>query len=106
MSSQIQVPLSPENPTQADTQPFLNLATNDALLPATRFSPRFLLGAGTAQREMMGQLYATQIASAVTTKNPSENRTLLLGLGLGNQAGTEANQDVFSQIVNLVLGCI
>ena len=55
---------------------------------------------------MMGHLYATQIASAITAKHPDESRTLVLGLGLGKDAGVDADQDVFFKIVDLVLGCI
>jgi len=100
------VPLSSDNPTQVDTAPLLSSSTEDALLPSARFTPRSLLGAGTPQREMMGQLYASQIASAITTKNPDETRTLVLGLGLGKEAGVEADRDTFLKIVELVLECI
>ena len=55
---------------------------------------------------MMGQLYASQIASAITTKSPDETRTLVLGLGLGKEAGIEADRDTFLKIVELVLECI
>lgn len=102
----IHVPLSSENPTQIDTTPLLSSSADDALLPSTRFTPRSLLGAGTPQREMMGQLYASQIASAITTKYPQETRTLVLGLGLGKEAGVEADRDTFLRIVELVLDCI
>jgi len=73
---------------------------DDALLPSARFAPRTLLGAGTPDREMMGQLYASQIASAITTKNPEESRPLLLGLGLPK---VETDRDVFLQVIDLVL---
>jgi proteasome assembly chaperone 3 len=49
---------------------------------------------------MMGQLYASQIAHAVTTKNPSESRSLMLGLGL---AKVDMERDTFLRIVDLVL---
>jgi proteasome assembly chaperone 3 len=51
-------------------------------------------------REAMGQLYATQIAHAITTKAPAESRTLMLGLGL---AKVETDRNVFLQIIDLVL---
>jgi proteasome assembly chaperone 3 len=103
---QIHVPLSAENPTQADATPLLLSSSEDALLPSTRFTPRSLLGAGNPQREMMGQLYASQIASAITTKNPEETRTLVLGLGLGKEAGVEADRETFLKLVELVLEII
>lgn len=51
----------------------------------------------------MGQLLATQIASAVATKNPHETRALVLGLGLGK---VESDRDVFFQIIDLILKCL
>ena len=51
----------------------------------------------------MGQLYASQIASAITTKNADESRTLVLGLGLGKEAGVEADRETFIKVVELVL---
>ena len=103
---QIHVPLSAENPTQADTPLLLSSSTEDALLPSTRFTPRSLLGAGNPQREMMGQLYASQVASAITTKNAEESRTLVLGLGLGKEAGVDADRETFLKVVELVLEVI
>ena len=49
---------------------------------------------------MMGQLYASQIAHAITTKNPEESRALMLGLGL---AKMEQDRDVFLKVIDLVL---
>jgi len=54
----------------------------------------------------MGQLYASQIASVITTKNPEETRTLVLGLGLGKEAGVDADRETFLKIVDLVLTCV
>lgn len=73
------------------------------MLPSTRFSPRTLLGAGSTDREAMGQLYASQIASAITTKSPEESRSLVLGLGL---AKVEMDRDVFLKIIDLVLSVL
>lgn len=52
---------------------------------------------------MMGHLFASQIAHAITTKNPTETRSLMLGLGL---AKAESDRDVFLQIVDLVLNVV
>ncbi|KAJ9657332.1 hypothetical protein H2198_004343 [Neophaeococcomyces mojaviensis] len=96
----IQVPLLSDNPTDAD--PHFNisrLSSEDALLPTSRFQPRTLLGAGGNEREMMGQLYASQIASLITSKNAEEGRTLMLGLGL---AKVEMERDVFLEMLDLV----
>ena len=66
-------------------------------------TPKTLLGGSNTEREIIGQLYATQIASAIITKNPQENRTLLLGLGLSK---AEASQEIFYDTLDLVLGCL
>lgn len=89
----------------ADTHP-LSISGEDALLPSNRFTPRSLLGAGSSDREMLGHLYASQIANAITTKNPDEHRTLVLGLGLGKDAAVEMDRDVFFKVIDLVLQCI
>ena len=49
---------------------------------------------------MMGHLYGSQIAHAITTKSPEESRSLMLGLGL---AKAEQDRDVFLQVIDLVL---
>ena len=100
---QVTVPLLSDNPTDSDPYFQTTRSDEDALLPSTRFQPRTLLGAGTSDREMMGQLYASQIAHVITTKNPEESRSLLLGLGF---AKADQDRDVFLQIVDLALKVI
>ena len=51
----------------------------------------------------MGQLYATQIASVIASKNPGESRTVLVGLGLSK---VEASREAFFDIVELVFKCL
>lgn len=51
----------------------------------------------------MGQLYATQIASAITLKNPEESRVVVVGLGLSK---VEASRGAFFDLVELVLQCL
>lgn len=104
MGNQVDCPLSNSNPTSADTH--LSTSGEETLLPSNRFTPRSLLGVGNADREMLGHLYASQIANAITTKNPDENRALVLGLGLGKGAAVEMDRDIFFQVVDLVLQCI
>jgi proteasome assembly chaperone 3 len=104
MENQVDCPLSSSNPTSADTH--LSTSGEEALLHSNRFTPRSILGAGNADREMLGHLYASQIANAITTKNPDENRALVLGLGLGKSAAVEMDRDIFFQVVDLVLQCI
>lgn len=66
-------------------------------------TPRTLLGGSTSDRETIGQLYATQIASAVTARNPQENRTVIVGLGLSK---LEANRQAFYDTIDLVMACL
>jgi proteasome assembly chaperone 3 len=56
--------------------------TGVGMLPSTHLTPRTLLGSGGDERETVGQLYATQIASFVALRDPEDRRTLVLGLGL------------------------
>ncbi|ETI23650.1 hypothetical protein G647_05452 [Cladophialophora carrionii CBS 160.54] len=99
----VTVPLFSDNPTQSDPYFQTNRYGDDGLLPSSRFSPRTLLGAGGTDREAMGQLYASQIAHAIVTKSPEENRALMLGLGL---AKVELDREVFLQIIDLVLSVL
>lgn len=97
------VPLLSDNPTHSDPYFQTTRSEDDALLPASRFSPRTLFGAGGTDREAMGQLYASQIANAIITKTPEESRSLMLGLGL---AKVEMDREVFLQVVDLVLSVL
>lgn len=40
------------------------------------------MGGGGEQRETLGHLYASQIATFIATRNPEESRTVVVGLGL------------------------
>lgn len=99
------VPLQADNPTSSD--PHFNLARDtegeggdsDALLPVTRFQPRILMGAGGTERETVGQLYASQIASLITMRNAGEGRALMLGLGLERAV---LSRDGFLEVLDLV----
>jgi proteasome assembly chaperone 3 len=51
----------------------------------------------------MGQLYASQIASTIITKNPDERRLLVLGLGF---AKVEMEREAYFDVVELVLKCL
>jgi proteasome assembly chaperone 3 len=98
----VTVPLFADNPTSSDPYFHTLSAEEDGLLPAARFSPRTLLGAGSSEREVMGQLFASQIAHAITTKNAEEARPLLLGLGLAKVADSE-DREWFLEVIDLVL---
>lgn len=66
-------------------------------------TPKTLLGGAASDRETMGQLYATQIASAIVTRNPEERRTVLIGFGLRD---AEVGREAFYDTIDLVLGCL
>lgn len=75
----------------------------DSLLPSTHLTPTTLLGGSTSERETIGQLYATQIASAIVMKDPQEQRTVVVGLGL---IKFEANRDTFYDIIDMVMASL
>ena len=79
------------------------MTTDDSLLSMPHLTPKTLLGGSTAERETTGQLYATQVASAIVMRNPQEKRPILLGLGLSN---VEANREIFYDTMDLVLSCL
>ena len=96
------MPLESTDPSHADHY-LPNHVDDDTLLPMPHLTPKTLLGGSSTERETMGQLYATQIASVIATKNPQENRTLLVGLGLSN---TRANRETFFDMLDLVTSCL
>jgi proteasome assembly chaperone 3 len=55
---------------------------------------------GGEERETLGHLYASQIASHLALRNSDEKRTLLLGLGLGS---VEGGGEAFYDLLELVL---
>lgn len=69
----------------------------------SQLTPKTLLGASNLERETIGQLYATQIASAIISRSLEERRAILVGLGLSN---SEANREEFYDILDLVMQCI
>lgn len=76
---------------------------DDGLLPLSDLTATSILGGRVPGHEIVGQLYARQIASAIVTKTPQENRLLVVGLGLKT---AEADRDVFFAVIDLVLQCI
>lgn len=73
------MPLSTASPTSFETT---LPALGEDLLPQGHLNPKTLIGAGGEQREAIGHLYATQLANSILTRNPEENRSVLVGLGL------------------------
>jgi proteasome assembly chaperone 3 len=95
-SEKVHVPLSSASPTSFDTA----LPSEDSdMLPLGHLTPKTLLGAGGDQRETIGHLYASQIASAIATKNPEDTRTVLVGIGLQKlDLGREAFFDLIEMV--------
>jgi proteasome assembly chaperone 3 len=69
------------------------------MLPLGHLTPKTLLGAGGEQRETMGHLYASQIASVIATRNPEETRTVVVGLGLQR---VDMDREAFFDMLELI----
>ncbi|KAK3902831.1 hypothetical protein C8A05DRAFT_33441 [Staphylotrichum tortipilum] len=93
----IQVPLSA--PSSASVDMALPTAGLGAL-PSAHLTPKTLVGIGGEERETLGHLYASQIASHLALRDPEEKRTLLLGLGLEK---VEGSGEAFYDLLELVL---
>ena len=76
---------------------------NTDLLPMTHLTATTVLGGTVPERDTVGQLYATQIASAIVTKDPAERRLLVVGLGLEK---LDSSRDAFMDTIDLVLQCL
>ncbi|KAH0543374.1 hypothetical protein FGG08_002330 [Glutinoglossum americanum] len=80
------------------------LPSDDSLLPMTHLTATTVLGGtGSSEREILGQLYATQIASAIALRNPEETRMLVLGLGLQK---VDIERETFFDMMDLVGKCL
>jgi hypothetical protein len=75
----------------------------------SHLNPRFLLGSTSDPRGEIAQLYAVQMATAITKQSPGETRTLLVGLGLkGKIAGdheSEAARQLILEVLEMVAEC-
>jgi len=68
----------------------------------THLTATTILGGGNrgGERDVFGQLLATQIASEITRRDSGEGRMLVLGLGL---AGVGLDRDEFAECVGACL---
>lgn len=90
------MPLTSASPTSFDTP--LPSESGD-MLPLGHLTPKTLLGAGGDQRETVGHLYATHIASTIATRNPEETRTVVIGLGLQK---VDLERETFFDVLELM----
>ncbi len=78
-----------------------NASNENALLPRPDLTATTVLGGTKREDEVVGQTLATTLASAILVKRPSEERLLLLGLGL--QRMGELDGEWFESVVGLCL---
>ncbi|KAJ5622915.1 hypothetical protein N7520_003476 [Penicillium odoratum] len=97
----LHVPLGNPNPGTDGMHTFSE--ADDSLLPLSALTATSLLGGHAPGQDTIGQLLARQIGTAIATKSPSEQRLLVVGLGLGK---TGSDRDSFFAIIDLVLQCI
>jgi proteasome assembly chaperone 3 len=69
------------------------------MLPLNHFTPKTLMGGGGEERETLGHLYASQIATVIATRNPEERRTVIVGLGL---LKVDMEREAFFDIMELL----
>jgi proteasome assembly chaperone 3 len=76
---------------------------NSDLLPMHHLTATTILGGTIPQLEVLGQTLATQVASAIKTRNDRETRMVVVGMGLDKSM---VAREEFSELVGLVLGVI
>lgn len=94
--------------TDASTvsNPYLDRDDDDPesdLLPMHHLTATTILGGTIPELDILGQTLATQIASAIKTRDERETRMVVLGMGLDKSL---IAREEFSELVGLVLGVI
>ena len=100
-ANKIQVPMESANPARGEN--YLPSSLDDDMLPSAGLTAITLLGGATSERETMGQLYATQIASVIAAKNPEERRSVLVGFGFTKP---QPGREQFFDLMDLVSKCL
>lgn len=103
-SRQLHVPLD----ITATDAPLMSLAHLDRdeqdpncdLLPMHHLTATTILGGTMADLDVLGQTLATQMASAIKTRNERETRTVVVGLGLDKSM---TGREQFTELIGLVL---
>lgn len=110
LSHWVHVPLATSaNPMDPSFNTPSNSAGADpnALLPRPDLTATTVLGGTKGGEEVLGQTLATTLASAVLHRSPTEERMLVLGMGLQDVvAGAEGEEDEeewFQEVVGLCL---
>jgi proteasome assembly chaperone 3 len=76
---------------------------NSDLLPMHHLTATTILGGTVAELDVLGQTLATQIASAIKTRDERETRMVVVGMGLDKSM---VGRETFSEVVGLVLEVI
>lgn len=85
------------------SNPYLDRDPDDPpsdLLPMHHLTATTILGGTMPEMDVLAQTLATQIASAIKTRNARETRTVVLGTGLDKSMN---GRNEFSELVGLVL---
>jgi len=106
LSHWVHVPLATSaNPLDTSFNTPSNSAGGDpnALLPRPDLTATTVFGGTKREEEVVGQTLVTTLASAILHKRPTEERLLVLGLGVQRPDDAEDEQEWFEEIVGLCL---
>ncbi|KAF2810765.1 uncharacterized protein BDZ99DRAFT_508258 [Mytilinidion resinicola] len=110
----LHVPLDTESPaSEAPLEPSFTDPPDDEnsagppsdLLPLSHLTATTVLGGTVPVLDTLGQLLATQIASAIATRDAAERRMVVVGLGL-DKGLVGRGREGFAEVVGLVLGVL
>ncbi|KAF2274211.1 uncharacterized protein EI97DRAFT_435314 [Westerdykella ornata] len=104
----IPLSISPtDDPFPSSSSTFSSTSSNqNTLLPHPHLTATTILGGTHPTLSLLGQTLATQIASAILTRNPHERRMVVVGLGLDPRMEEGGGRDAFADLVGLMLGVI
>lgn len=104
LSHWVHVPLATSKSDPMNPGHFPADSSESALLPRSDLTATTIMGGTKREDEVVGQTLATTIASAILVKRPSEERLLVVGLGLQN--ASQMGREGFEEVVGLVLDCL
>lgn len=73
------------------------------LLPMSHLTATTVLGGTKREDEIVGQTLAATVASAILMRRPSEERLLVLGLGIENASEGLSGRAQFDEAIGLIL---